>query len=166
MVKTFLLCAVLALLGPTAAQNISGPVAGLENAPIRFLGPAPWDTITADVFALDSLRVVVSWTHPTDGGGNEDSTFFRIKATRTIRFNGGGSVGPDAWRRRMGRTVTQADTFKVLRPAIGDSVLFTADSISQCRKNLCSTPGGAGWGYKRTAAPPAMTFIRVTVDSF
>jgi hypothetical protein len=161
MVRTLLLTAVVA----TLAQD-SPPVIGLENAPIVFTAPAPWDTITATVVALDSLRVVVGWTHPNDGGGNEDSTFFRIKATRTIRFMGGGTVAPDTWRRRMGRTATQADTFKILRPAIGDSVIFTADSISQCRLNQCSAPGSASWGYKRTAAPPSMTFIRVTTDSF
>ncbi len=160
MVKPLLLAALLAL------SQTSVPVIGLENAPIVYTAPAPWDTITADIVALDSLRVIVAWTHPNDGGGNEDSTFFRIKATRTIRFMGGGTVAPDTYRRRMGRTVTQADTFKILRPVIGDSVIFTADSISQCRMNQCSAPGSASWGYKRTAAPPSMTFIRVTTDSF
>jgi hypothetical protein len=153
----------LAILPPSPA----GPVlARLENAPIVYTGPAPWATIVADVATFDSLRIVVIWTHPADGLGNEDSTFYRIRATRRIQFQTGGAVAPETWKRRRWAANTVADTFKVLRPAIGDSVMFTADSITQCRMGQCSVPGSAAWGYQRSAAPPSMTFIRVSTDSF
>lgn len=158
----YLAAAMVAVLPAPAGPTM----AGLENAPIVYTGPAPWATITADVVAFDSLRVVVIWDHPTDGAGNEDSTFYRIRATRRIQFQVGGAVAPETWKRRRWSNTTLADTFKVLRPAVGDSVMFTADSISQCRMGQCSTPGSAGWGYRRSAAPPPMTFIRMVTDSF
>lgn len=155
-----------AVVAALPLQTAPTPVVGLENEPITFIGPAPWSNITAESFAFDSLRVVVLWTHPADSLGLEDSTVFRIKATKAIRFMGGGTVAAGTWKRRNWSNKTLADTFKVLRPAIGDSVIFTADSITQFRKGAGSVPGSAAWGYQRSAAPPAMTFIRVTTDSF
>lgn len=147
---------------PTAPQD-------LANAPIYHVGPTLLGTsvfhTVADV-VNDSLRVVVMWGHPSDGLGNEDSTLFRIKASKPIRFMGGGTAAADQWKNRMGRTARTADTFKVAMPALGDSIMWQADSIRQCRMNACSVPGSAGWGYLRSAAPPAMTFIRIATDSF
>jgi hypothetical protein len=125
-----------------------------------------YPSIFASYFAGESLRVVVAWGHPTDGLGNEDSTTFRIKASNTIRFTGGGTLTPDTWRLRKHLPTRLADTFRLLKPPIGDSVLFAADSIRQCRQNKCSVPGSSAWGYFRTVAPPSFTFIKVSVDSF
>lgn len=160
-----LILAMLAALVVSSA-TLTQPVFDLADQPIVLTTHTKFDSIRAETFAFDSLRVVVIWDHPSDGLGNEDSTFFRIRATRTLRFMGGGSVAPETWRRRRWLTTTTADTFKALRPAVGDSIIFTADSIVQCRKGECSVPGSAAWGYKRTAKPPAMTFIKVTTDSF
>lgn len=149
------------------AERPMPPAARLENAPIVFLGfHRVTDTITAVVLANDSLRVVVTWAEPADTFGVSDSTMFRIRASRTIRFMGGGTVAPETWRRRKHAAGKLADTFKVAMPGVGDSVMFRADSIQQCRRSACSVPGSAAWGYQRSAAPPAMTFIKVTVDSF
>src|SRR5688572_28503444 len=92
-----------------------------------------------EMFAFDSLRVIVNWSHPTDGLGNEDSTTFRIKASKTLRFSGGGTVTPDTWRYRKHLPTRLADTFRIAFP-VGDSVLFNADSIRQCRGGKCSAP--------------------------
>lgn len=176
MMRALLLSSLLLLTGGSAAQV---PYLPLTDAPVAIIWdklpppPAPesvtvvgkYPAIVASIVG-DSLRVTVSWGHPIDGLGIEDSTVFRIRATRTLRFMGGGSVAPETWRRRKWLTATTADTFKLLKPAIGDSVLFSADSITQCRKGACGVPGSAGWGYFRNAAPPAMTFIKVSVDSF
>jgi len=170
-----LLLAATALF--TGSQQ--GPVFQLNDAPVGLTWehlPAPeapesmvvvgrYPSIFAD-FVGESLRVVVAWGHPTDGLGNEDSTVFRIKSSNTIRFTGGGTLTPDTWRLRKHLPTKLADTFKLLTPPIGDSVFFNSDSIRQCRQNKCSVPGTAAWGYHRTTAPPAMTFIKVSVDSF
>jgi hypothetical protein len=159
---------LVVLIAAASPSRSAEPVelVGLENAPIVHIGPSPLVDITADLVAFDSLRVVVTWQHPVDSLGNEDSTSFRIKATKTIRFNGGGSVSAGAWRKRTFGPTKLADTFKVSRPLVGDSVVFTADSIVQFRAGEMSVPGSASWGYKRTAKVPAMTFDRITVDSF
>lgn len=141
------------------------PLPGLENAPIVYRAQPPLTNITATV-AFDSLRVIVEWSHPTDGLGEEDSTVFNIKASKAIRFSGGGSVAPNTYRRRKHLASRTADTFRVTMPALGDSVIWQADSIRQCRQGACSVPGSAAWGYLRSAAPPSMTFIRVITDSF
>lgn len=162
---------------------------GIENAPVYAIGPVllakdtaislaygDWSPDSAikrtnrfwsqaqRIFAFDTLRVVVSWAHPTDGLGVEDSTTFRIKASKAIRFTGGGTVAADVWRYRKSLASRTADTFKVHLP-VGDSVFFEADSIRQCRGGKCSVPGNAVFGFKRTTAPPAMTFIQIQIDS-
>lgn len=170
MVVTLL--AAIAIIGCWAISYAQGPLAmgDLENPPITMLGPSlinPNDPIqlVASV-AGDSLRVVVIWSHPTDGNGNEDSTTFRIRATKPVVFTTGGSGSVNTWKRRVWSSDHLADTLKLLKPAIGDSVIFTSDSIRQWRKNSGSIPGSAGWGYRRSAAPPAITFIKTTIDSF
>lgn len=167
LVLSALAACVIAASAPTPTVTSQSNY-DLVNNPITLIGPKLIDSsiVIVGVVVGESLRVTVNWEHPTDGLGNEDSTFFRIKASQTIRFNGGGSVAPDTYRRRRWNASTTADTFKVIKPPIGGKVTFQADSISQCRKGACSAPGGAGWGYERSFAPPAMTFIKVTVDSF
>jgi hypothetical protein len=161
-----LLVVLIAAASPSRSTEPAVELVGLENAPIVHIGTSPLVDITADLVAFDSLRVVVTWKHPVDSIGLEDSTRFRIKATRAIRFNGGGSVAANTFKVRSFGPSRLADTFKVLRPMVGDSVVFQADSIVQFRAGEMSVPGSAAWGYKRTAKVPAMTFDRITVDSF
>lgn len=159
-----LLAAAIVMAVTADSTQITAPTADM---PVTMsMSEKPAMAVTASRMAGDSLRVVVAWEHPTDGGGLEDSTLFRIKASNTIRLSGGGTVTPDTWRRRRWSNKTTADTFRVLMPPLGDSILWKADSISQCRKGDCSVPGGAGWAYLRSAAPPSMTFIRVVTDTF
>lgn len=148
------------------AEALKSVVFNFDNPPVTLTHP--FVTITGDIPApFDSLRVVMQWEQPTDGGGNADSTVFNFKSTKSGIFQRGNFalVAGTKARRKFGATIA-ADTFKLAKPAIGDSVIFTVDTIFQCRKGACSVPGSAAWGYIRSAAPPSMTFIKVSVDSF
>lgn len=120
-------------------------------------------------FVGESLRVIMQWRHPTDGGGNADSTVFHFRASKAGIFaRGNFALAANVEARRKFNATVLADTFKLLKPALGDSVRFTVDTLFQCRQNACSAPGSGAttWGYFRSPAPPSMTFTRITVDSF
>lgn len=148
------------------AEPAKSVVFNFDNPPIVLTHP--FVTIAGEYTAPgDSLRVIMQWEQPKDGLGNADSTIFTFASTKSGVFQRANfqlAANVKA-RRKFGPTVL-ADTFKLLKPAIGDSVIFTVDTIYQCRKGACSVPGSAAWGYVRTAAPPSMTFIKVSVDSF
>lgn len=118
-----------------------------------------------EVFAGDSIRQIVTWTHPNDGGGNEDSTKFRIKASRNFVFMRGPYTAPNYLRRKFGPTVT-ADTIKYVKPNPGDSIIFQVDSFQLFRKGQPSLPGSAGWKYVRTLGPPPLQVPKILTDSF
>lgn len=161
---------LFAMFLASCAVSAQTPIASLTDAPITMTGTArtqPLNSVVASEMAFDSLRVVMAWRHPTDGLGNEDSTVFKFRSTKAGVFQRGNfAVAANTKVRRKFNATVQADTFKMLKPAVGDSVMFNVDTIFQCRRGLCATPGSAAWGYKRDATPPAMTFIRVSVDSF
>lgn len=122
--------------------------------------------ITATVAVGDSLKVKMEWTQPTDGLGNADSTLYRLKLSKPWKFYGDTVLRSANSFVRRKRTTQTSDSLK-LALAVGDSVAFTADSIRQCRKGVCSVPGSAAFLYNRNVAPPpAMTFLKVTTDSF
>lgn len=148
------------------AETPASVVFNFDNPPVTLTHP--FVTITGDIPApFDSLRVVMQWEQPTDGGGNADSTIFNFSSTKPVLFQRANfQLAANTKARRKFSGAVIADTFKLAKPAIGDSVIFTVDTIFQCRKGACSVPGSAGWGYRRSAAPPSMTFIKVTVDSF
>jgi hypothetical protein len=155
----------------TAAFVAATPSVPLNDAPVLWQlyahGPNAGPTVFARAdFAGDSLRVTVNWSNQPDSLGVQDSTVFRLRVTKAFRLANSNTVAANTWRRRRHLPGTTADTFRLAKPAVGDSIIFTADSITQCRRNMCSVPGSAAWGYHRTAAPPAMTFVRVSVDSF
>jgi hypothetical protein len=115
----------------------------------------------------DSLKVKLEWTQPTDGQGVADSTLYRLKLTKPWRFYSDTLIRPAGSFVKRKRTTQTADSLKLLLAVAGDSVDFTADSIRQCRKGVCSVPGSAAFHYVRNVnPPPSMTFLRVTTDSF
>jgi hypothetical protein len=119
----------------------------------------------ADNLTSDSLRFVVAWKQPTDGMGNADSTVFRIVITKDSRWYAKDSVVITASTNQRRRYTTQlADSLKMAKPAMGDSVSVTISGFIQCRKGDCSNPGGAAAGYRTTWAPvPSGPSLRSTV---
>ena len=71
--------------GPAEAATPKSVVFNFDNPPVVLTHP--FVTITGDVPApFDSLRVVMQWEQPTDGGGNADSTFFNFRSTKAGVF--------------------------------------------------------------------------------
>jgi hypothetical protein len=172
---------MLGFVAALAASSVvaSAQVEDLTDAPIAHVwnalpSPTPPDSVVVEgkypsivaTVLNDSLRVVISWSHIQDSLGQEDSTVMRVQSTAAFRLPNSNLIAADTWKRRKHLPNRLADTFRLAMPALGDSVFFQADSVMQCRLGLCSSPGGAGWGYRRTVKPPSMTLIRVTVDSF
>jgi hypothetical protein len=116
--------------------------------------------------AGDSLKVVLVWTQPTDGLGVADSTVDIFHVTKAIRFYNDTALRNANTRVRRRYATSLSDSFKLARPSLGDSVLFSGDSIFQCRKGQCSVPGSWAFKYIRTATPPPMTVIKIVHDSF
>lgn len=116
--------------------------------------------------AGDSLKVVLTWTQPTDGLGNADSTVSIMHISKPIRFYGDTTLRGAGTRIRRRYNTALADSFKLKKPVLSDSAVFTGDSIFQCRKGLCSVPGSWAFKYVRTAVPPPMTLLKIVHDSF
>ena len=164
------------------ALSLWGAIAGgivfacaAKPAPSRWTLPDSTVAIPGIVYPIagvtmlpgDSLKVKLEWTQPTDGQGVADSTLYRLKLTKPWRFYSDTLLRPAGSFVKRKRTTQTTDSLKLLLAVAGDSVDFTADSIRQCRKGVCSVPGSAAFRYKRNInPPPAMTFLRVTTDSF
>jgi len=118
--------------------------------------------------AGDSLKIALSWTQPKDSLGVADSTVYIMHVSKNFKFYGIDTVTRIAntrIRRKFG-TAGLADSFKLKKPAYGDSVNVIGDSIYQCRGGKCSVPGAWAFAYIRTAVPPPMTLIKIVHDSF
>jgi len=114
----------------------------------------------------DSMKVKLTWTQPTDGFGVVDSTLYRIKISKAWKWYGDTLLrAANTWVRRK-RTTQLSDSLKLSRGLPGDSVVFNADSIRQCRKGACSVPGSAAFRDIRPINPPAPMTVQVVTDSF
>ena len=116
--------------------------------------------------AGDSLKFALFWTQPADSLGRADSTVYVVHVSKATRFYSDTltrAAGTRIRRRFAGAT---ADSFKLRKPAYGDSVVITGDTIFQCRGGACSVPGSFALRYVRRAVPPPMTVVRVVHDSF
>ena len=114
--------------------------------------------------AGDSLKYVIQWKQPIDtvSKGKVDSTFYKLTASKGVTFYGStGLTAPNvAVRRKF--TTALADSLKLVKPALGDSVTFQITGFIQCRQGDCSIPGSAAWKYRETYAPaPASPTIRI-----
>lgn len=130
--------------------SVQGPNAPASDLPV----------VTVDEFhgtAGDSLKYVLMWKQPADTvrKGKIDSTVYRIVSTKPITYYGSTGTVLNARRRKVATEL--ADSFKLARPALGDSVTFQVSGFSLCRRGDCSVPGGAGWGHRETYAPPSAT---------
>jgi hypothetical protein len=116
--------------------------------------------------AGDSLKFALFWTQPADSLGRADSTVYIVHVSKATRFYSDTltrAAGVRIRRRFLGAT---ADSFKVRKPAYGDSVVVTGDTIFQCRGGACSVPGSFAISYVRRTVPPPMTIVRIVHDSF
>jgi hypothetical protein len=113
----------------------------------------------------DSLRYVVMWKQPPDTAskGKIDSTFYRFTATKGVTFYGSsGVLTPNTPVRRSLNAGVLADSLKLAKTALGDSVVFQITNFVQCRKGDCSLPGALAWKYRETfAPPPASPTVRI-----
>lgn len=127
----------------------------------------PPTVVSAEAVAFDSVKVKFEWQQPQDGRGNADSTLFRVRVSKPWRTYASTTVKNAAtWYRIVHGSNELADSLKLALTTIGDSVIFEADSIRQCRRGVCSVPGSASFRYVRPDNPPPMTFLRVITDSF
>lgn len=116
--------------------------------------------------AGDSLKLTLSWTQPKDSLGVQDSTIYVMHVSKVTKFYSDTITRAANARIRRRFTAALADSFKLKKPAYGDSVIVTGDSIYQCRGGKCSVPGAWGFKYIRTSVPPPMTLIKIVHDSF
>ncbi len=116
----------------------------------------------------DSLKVVVLWTQTPDSAqfGKIDSTVYKLRSSKPAVFYGGTAFPANTDVRHVKDAVSFADSFKLARPAPGDSAVFQVKGFVQCRKGDCSVPGGAGFQYRSTFAPPAATVSGTKVTVF
>lgn len=143
-VIVLLACSVIGAAGPTRATLNIGA------APLTF----------------DSLKVKFSWAQPSDGLGNADSTTFRLRLSKPWRtYASTTTKSAGTWYHVSHTTAELADSLKLALGTPGDSVIFDADSIRQCRKGACSIPGSASFRYVRPVNPPPMTFLQIVTDS-
>jgi hypothetical protein len=138
---------------------------------LAFLAPeSPRLSYAVDAYnvtiAGDSLKFALFWTQPADSLGRADSTVYVAHVSKATRFYSDTvtrAAGARIRRRFLGAT---ADSFKLKRPAYGDSVVVTGDTIFQCRGGACSVPGSFAVTYVRRSVPPPMTIVRIVQDSF
>ena len=116
--------------------------------------------------AGDSLKFALFWTQPADSLGRADSTVYVVHVSKATRFYSDTLTRAAGTRIRRRFTGATADSFKLKKPAYGDSVVVTGDTIFQCRGGACSVPGSFALRYVRRAVPPPMTVVRVVHDSF
>jgi hypothetical protein len=155
----------LSVLVSLVAGLVIAQTVGAGSAPPVTVGlPSPMPiALTGDEFygnvAGDSLKYVISWKQPADSAelGKVDSTFYRFVSSKGVTFFGssGLTVPGTALRRTIKGGL--ADSLKLVKPAVGDSVTFSVTNFQQCRKGDCSLPGSAGWKYRRSFAPAAAT---------
>lgn len=136
-----------------------------EQAPPPTKLYASYDAYNVTI-AGDSLKVVFSWDQPQDGLGNADSTINIMHVSKDFRYYNDTTLRKAGTRQKRRYNTSLADSFKMRRPALADSVSVQGDSIFQCRKGLCSIPGSYAFKYVRTAVPPPMTIIKIVHDSF
>jgi len=115
------------------------------------------DALQPGALAGDSLKVVILWKQAEDSAKNGpvDSTVYTIRSSKPAAFFGGAALAANTDQRRAKGATAFADSFKLARPSPGDSAVFQVKNFVQCRKGDCSIPGGAGFQYKATFAPPA-----------
>jgi cation transport ATPase len=117
--------------------------------------------------AGDSLKYVISWKQPPDTAalGKIDSTFYRFISSKGLTFFG--STGLTTPNVAVRRTLTGiADSFKLVKPPLGDSVTFQITNFQQCRKGDCSSPQSAGWKYRRSFAPTPASAPDIQLKEF
>lgn len=140
-------------------------VFGCVGGTFAFAATHPY--ISASTFAFDSVKVKFDWQQPQDGKGNADSTLFRLRLSKPWRTYASATVKNAGTWYRVSHTGSElSDSLKLALTTPGDSVVFDADSIRQCRRGVCSVPGSASFRYVRPDNPPPMTFLRVVTDSF
>lgn len=128
----------------------------------KILSPTSLDCTGA---AGDSLRYVIMWKQPPDTAskGKIDSTFFRFTSSKGVTFYGSsGVLAANTPVRRSLSAGVLADSLKLAKTALGDSVTFQVSNFVQCRKGDCSVPGSLAWKYRETfAPPPAAPTVRI-----
>lgn len=108
--------------------------------------------LNVEYFQQDSARVIARWAPGRDAKGQTDSYI--------VRWSSG------AVQRNVTKATT-ADTFKVKRPAFGDSALVSV-AVTGIRRGVPSSPVSASvWVRNPDAAPPPIDSLKVdTTDVY
>lgn len=129
----------------------TGPLAPANPVLRASYAPDEW------TLAGDSIKYVIFWKEAADSAalGKVDSTFYRLTATKAVVFYPAKPLAASTPLRRSFAAGVFADSFKMAKPAPGDSAVFQITNFVQCRKGDCSVAGSAAWRYRSSYAPPA-----------
>jgi hypothetical protein len=111
-----------------------------------FAAPTQFPTITVEYLQTDSARAIARWVKPCDGKGCADGY--------TVKWTAGSAT-------RNVTTTALADTFRVKRPAYGDSLLATVTVTAVRRTNTSPARTANAWIRNPDAAPPPVDSLKV-----
>ncbi len=104
-------------------------------------------TVLSESTSTDSLKYLLRWTIAADAFGAVDGYVVGVTSTKGFTLN-----------HTIAGTV---DSFTVAKPAIGDSVSFTAD-VKATRRGITGPSATVSWKYiRKDQAPPAPGPIKV-----
>lgn len=133
----------------TFLQVIALAICVSAFASCRRADAAPSDgrpSLAIEYFQVDSARVIAKWSRPCDGKGCADA--FDVRWTAGVQL-------------RQVKTLATTDTFKLQRPAIGDSLLATVTVASVRRGNTGPTRTASSYVRNPDAAPPPVDSLKV-----